>query len=236
MSTTNVIRATRNGPITLDLRLIAGLIQVAVEDCRQAQVELTTRDDRGPAADAVNAPVIVDQGDRLSIDASVQGGVVQNVSYGRGGVQVNSFGGIQVGGNVYGAINIGGDVYHGASVGINSSPIIARVVLPIGSSLIAGTTSADILVRGPLEKAQVETVGGRIELDLVRDLDAKTVGGNIIVGELAGDGYAKTVGGDIQVRAGGPYLLKAKSVGGDITAPHPIRLDGRSVGGRVRNY
>ncbi|GAA3751789.1 hypothetical protein [Micromonospora maritima] len=230
MSTTNLIKATRSGPITLDLTLVAGLIQVVVADGTYAQIELSTDEDSGLAADAVNKPVIAHRGDCLSIDASIRGGVVQGAVYGN--VQVNNFGGVRIGGVNYGGIQVGG----GSVVSQNSSPITARALLPIGSSLIADATSAPIQVRGPLNRAKVRTTNGRIELDIVRDLDVETISGSIAVVELAGDGRAETVSGSITVERGGPYRLIAETVSGNITAPNPIRLDGRTVSGRVRNY
>lgn len=239
MSTTNVIKAASSGPITVDLRLVAGLVEVTVQDCQRAQVELSTSDGNGPAADAVRKPTVVDSAAQLRVDATVRGNAVHGGGM-HGGIQVNNFGGVQVAGNVYGdVIQVGGVRYgsmHSCGPSHSISPIIARVVLPTGSSLVVDATSADVLVRGPLGKAQVETVSGRIELGLVRDLHAETVNGSISIGELAGDGYAKTVSGSVVVHAGGPHRLTAETISGNITAPHPIRLDGRSVSGRVRNY
>lgn len=228
MSTSKVITAGRRGPITLDLRLVAGRILVGVGDCGGAQVELSTPDSRGPAADAVRSPRVSDEGDLLVIDARVEGGS-----------------GVQVGRNVYGGVNIGSVAFGGGVTIVNgvvvgggsvssSSGIEARVVLPLGSSLIATTMDADVIVHGPVRGARVKTMSGDIEVEHVAALNAETMSGNIRIGELAGDGRAKSMSGDIGVERGGPWRLRASTMSGDISTPRELRLDGGSMSGRVR--
>ncbi|MFI1194133.1 DUF4097 family beta strand repeat-containing protein [Micromonospora sp. NPDC020750] len=241
--------ARQAGPITLDARVTAGNIRVTVENRTHAEITISTADTTGPSADAVNNATINDQGDRITAEVrnSGGGGVVMQ----SGGVQTNVFrsgGGItvtQVGGNVYGtvvgAVVSGRDIIvNGVHVGggggvlVGGSPIVIEARLPVGSSLAADTTSADIDATGPLTRAQIRAVSGDVNLDGVASLDVSTTSGDTTVAAFAGSGQVRAVSGDVRVTAVQESSLQVRTVSGDVRITGArVALDASTVSGRV---
>ncbi|HEX6083666.1 MAG TPA: DUF4097 family beta strand repeat-containing protein [Thermoanaerobaculia bacterium] len=81
---------------------------------------------------------------------------------------------------------------------------------------------------------EVETSGGSIEIDDIDGtVDARTSGGGIKTGRIAGEGTLKTSGGSISVAGGGARLLAHTSGGGitigDTTGPVEAKTSGGSI-------
>lgn len=236
--------AAQAGPILFDARLIAGQVHVTVEDRSHAEITISTADTTGASADAVTNATINEQNGRITATVrpaagggvTVQGGGVQtNVFHSGGGVfvQGSNFGGVIVTGRdvIVNGVRVSGG---SGAVVVGGSPILIEARLPLGSSVAADTTSADIDVTGTVVRAQVRTVSGDINLDGVADLDVGSTSGDITVEAFAGNGQAQTVSGDIRVHAMQESSLRARAVSGDVRVSGArVALEASSVSGRV---
>jgi hypothetical protein len=241
-ATTRTHTAAQAGPLTLDIELTAGMIRVTVEDRHRAEVTITTAQDTGPTAYAVRNATITDGAGHLTVrlPQHTDGGMTQTVHTSGRGVTVIQSGGT-VYGTVVGAIVTGGTFYSGRDVTITSgnvsigAPITIDVRLPLGSSLTAGTTSADVETFGVLASAEVRTVSGDIRIDSTGPADLRSTSGDIRVAFTGTTARAKTVSGDIRVHALTPdATVHARSVSGDIRVTGTnVDLNARTVSGRV---
>lgn len=248
--TTRTHTAAQTGPLTLDVELTAGTIRVTVEDRDRAEVTVTTAHDAGPTADAVRNASITERAGRLTVRLPKPTSVTQTVRTSGRGVSV-----MQIGGNVYGTvigavfgniadgtINVsGGDVtVSGGRVSI-SAAVTVDVRLPLGSSLAADTTSADVETSGELHAADVRTVSGDIDTDAIRLPRLASTSGDITIGRFTGRDIAKahatvsTVSGDVRIHVvTTDSAVYARSVSGDIRITgERTSLDARTVSGRV---
>ncbi len=102
------------------------------------------------------------------------------------------------------------------------------IAVPRAVAVHLGTVTADGLVSGTTERAQVRTVSGTIVVDGVHaDVDAKTVSGSIEVFDQHGSFTGDTVSGSLTVQAASLPHLRGKSVSGSLavdvaTAPSTI--------------
>lgn len=232
--TDTVYTATQPGPVTVDLALAAGIIRVHVDNNTHAQITICTTDADGPSADAVNNTHIHEQNGRI----------IAHVPGTRGVGVINSGGGIFVAGDSMSVIQTGyGNAVYvngvlvqgGGAVVVGGAPIVLDAYLPVGSSLIASTTSADVETSGALDRARVETVSGDIRIGAVASPGLRTTSGGIEIDALSGDADVQTVSGDIRINATVPCYVRASSVSGDVrTSGARIDLDARSVSGRIR--
>ena len=255
MTTTRTITADQPGTLTLDLALLtAGVITVTAEDDRErAEVVLTTADDEGTAADAINAATVHQDRAHLTVRLPDLGAdnVNSTVIQTGGSVSVIQTAGV-VRGNVTGlSITGSGDVFvngrridvtGGAGtvhVSTGSGPIRIEARVPLGSSLAARTQSADVITHGVLHAVTARTMSGDVQLDTVHDFTAKTMSGDVIVDRLTGDGQAKTMSGTVRVDAPAtgaiPATLSASSMSGDVRTSGAIQVSARSMSGRVRH-
>lgn len=226
--TTRTHTATRPGPVTFDVDLTAGRIDIVVEDREHAHITVSTADKDGPSAGSVNDTMFSERDERLVVrvpNPTGGGGVTQHVTSQGGGVTV-----VQAGGSVYGTVigAVVGDVVHFGGGGVivsggrgavvvGGSPIVVEARLPRGSRLVAGTTSADVDTTGPLDGVAV-----------------KTMSGDVAIRAYAGPGRIKTMSGDITVHAVAESSLRATSMSGSIrTTGARLALDARSMSGRV---
>jgi hypothetical protein len=242
MSTTRTHTAKTPGPVTFVGTTEAHSIDVMVEAGRQfAEVTVSTTDDEGASADAVNATEFADAPGRLFARLPKGAGGVSIVQTGRGGFQSVNFsggGGIIVTGS--GAIQVGGGhIYSGGAVVVGGAQITVSARLPKGSSLDARTVSGDIRATGALTDVRASTTSGDITIDGGTDIDARSVSGDVDIQRLAGNANASSTSGDIIVHAITESRARLSSVSGNVTTSRAagvdFDVDANTVSGRVRN-
>jgi DUF4097 and DUF4098 domain-containing protein YvlB len=121
-----------------------------------------------------------------------------------------------------------------------SSHISCNVLIAVPSHCRAAiaTVSADIVVAGLAEPAEIKTVSGDITLkDMSERVEARTVSGDVEAFGLSGDLTIATVSGDIGMVNGTCRWLHAKTVSGDFTLdlalPHGSNYSIGTVSGDV---
>lgn len=234
--------ASRPGPTTLDLSLPAGRIRIHAGNHDRATITVSTPDTDGPSAEAVNNARIDDTGTSISVNVRQPRGV-GNIQIGNSNVQINHGGGVFISGNNFGVISTGsGFVVNGrvmaggTTVSVGSSPILIEAWLPAGSSLNATGMSTDVEAAGDLNRVEIRTVSGDINLGGVSSPDLVTTSGDITVEALSGSGRMKSVSGDVRVTAVRECSLRVSTISGDVRVSGArVDLDASSVSGRVRN-
>jgi hypothetical protein len=242
MPTRNHHIAAQQGPVTLDVTLPTGAVSVIIEDRQTAEVTISTQDDAGPSADAVNNVAIDGGGGRLTVRLPRPTGGTVIQTGGHGTTMINSDGGVFVAGSNYGSVVqsgrgvwVDGGQIHGGALMVGSSPIVVEARLPLGSSLSANTTSADISAAGPLVAAHIRSVSGDVTLSDVERPYVQTTSGDIEIRALSGNADLAAVSGDIRVHAIRPCAVRANTVSGDVRVTGArVDLDAGSVSGRVR--
>ncbi|MGY1437158.1 DUF4097 family beta strand repeat-containing protein [Streptomyces reniochalinae] len=253
--TQRTFEMSSTGPIVLGLDLPVGSAEVQVShNVTRARVMLRTEDESGPAANAILRAREWEDGQTLAVEVpDLPGGTVtQSV---RGNHVVQHAG--TVSGTVTGMTIINGQVITGGGMTCTVSPIVARIVLPAGSSLAMVSQSADLAAYGPLERAEFRSVSGSCRFDAVREVIASTTSGDIIAGPVTDSITARSISGDIETDpyAGGNAdltttsgdvrvyamaaasgRLRAHTVSGDVRVSGGRHLDlsVRSVSGRTR--
>ncbi len=110
-------------------------------------------------------------------------------------------------------------------LGVRSAEVYLRVRCPDGAAATVRTKSADLVVRGLLERLDAATASGDLLADRVAgEASLKSASGDLRLGDVGGDVSLNTASGDAAVgRIGG--ALRANLVSGD--------LEVRAVGGAV---
>ncbi|GAA0719491.1 DUF4097 family beta strand repeat protein [Dactylosporangium roseum] len=241
MPTTRTLAAQSPGPIELHASLGAFSLSVIAEQRTHAELTISTTDDSGSSADAVNAATLDASGDRLTVRFPQNAGTTV-IQSGRGfrSVSVNSVGGVFIAGDNFGVIQAGGGVFvngrpvsGGTFVSMSPVHVVARV--PSGSSIGVNTISGDVGVVGDLDRADVNSTSGSVELGAVRDVDVRTVSGSISVERVSGRARLNSTSGSIDVSGPSSARCDARTVSGSVRAAGGIDLDASSVSGRVRN-
>jgi hypothetical protein len=212
MTTTRTIRAAQPGPIVLDVDTSAFDLDVTVDpSCTQASLTLSTDDDTGPSADAVNGA-----------DATAHGDAIRCRLHPRG-----NFGG-------GGMVMVNGRVISGGATGGSMIRMAARV--PAGSSVRFRGQSASLEVAGgALRALDAESQSGDVRVDAVGEAKASTQSGDVRIGHLAGYAELKSMSGDVDVYGGPGASARASTMSGDVSASGGMALNGSSMSGRVRN-
>lgn len=226
-----------SGPVVLGLDLPVGSAEVQVSSSvTTARVVLRTEDETGPAADAVRRARTREDGQTFAIEVpELPGGTVtQSV---RGNRVVQHAGVIS--GTVTGMTIVNGQVIiDGGSAAGTVSPVVARIVLPAGSSLAMVSKSADLSAYGPLERAEFRSVSGACRFDAVRDLNASTTSGDVIAGPVTHSITARSVSGDIEADTYAGDGADLTTTSGDVrvcaVASSSGRLRAHTVSGDIR--
>jgi hypothetical protein len=249
--------SSSTGPVVLGLALPMGSVHVQVIDSlTSARVTLRTADTSGPAADAVNAARITENGQAVAVEVPEIPGNVMMQSV-RGNRVTQSMGTVY--GSVTGVTIVNGRVISGggASAMTTISPIEAVVALPANSSLAVVSTSADAVVDGEVDRMEFRSTSGDLQVDGARTVNASTTSGDVTVWRVAEQMVARSVSGDIAVdlysgskaelnttsgdvkvhatlKASG--VLRANTVSGDVTVSggRDLRVSAHSVSGDVR--
>ncbi|MEU0985067.1 DUF4097 family beta strand repeat-containing protein [Streptomyces sp. NPDC005953] len=248
--------SSSTGPVVLGLDLPMGSVHVQVLDSlTQVRVTLRTDDSSGPAADAVNAARITENGQTIAVEVPEIPGNVMMQSV-RGNRITQSMGTVY--GSVTGLTIINGRVVTGGSSTMTTvSPIEARVSLPANSSLAVVSMSADAVVDGEVDRMEFRSTSGDMQVDGARTVNASTTSGDLTVwrvaeritarsvsGDIAVDLYSGndaelgTTSGDVKVHAtlAASGTLRADTVSGDVhvSGGRDLRVSAHSVSGDVR--
>lgn len=242
MSTTRVVYAARPGPATIQTDLQALPVTVAaVKNLGRAELTITTADDSGPSADAVNSAALDSNGQHLTLRLKgSHGGGVSIVQTGRGGFSSVNFsggGGVFISGDNYAIINNGKVIQNGsgATVITGGSPILVTARVPEGSTAICRSVSGDIETTGRLAEVRAQTTSGDVAVDTATTVNIHTVSGDVAVDQLTGTADLTSTSGDVRVHGPGTARAQASTVSGDVRGTGGLVLDASSVSGRVRN-
>ena len=184
-------------PLTLDVSIPAGEIDVETVEGDQSTVEVT-----GDESLLENVEVRHD-GDRLVValrGKSKFGFVVQFGShvFGNAGLRVRA------------------RVPHGSGIKVKTTSADTQLAGQFGA-LELNSTSGDLHLRGDAGNATVKTVSGDVGLERVDgDLTVQCVSGDIRARSVAGSVDTKSVSGDIRVEAVSAGDVRFSSVSGDI--------------------
>lgn len=239
MTTTTYRHPTAN-PVSLRIdHQFPGQIEVEVVNGVRAEIDITTADTSGAAADAVRATRITNSGDMVSLTVPAPSG-------GSGFGYMNVSGATVVVGNMGGGtVIVNGRVI---ADGAASNPVNIKARIPAASALSVTTGSASLILAGaPLARLDFDAGSGSLDGACCDVLDARTGSGDIrvravanarvkagsgdIVIDMAGTVTARTGSGDVRLnRCEGPAQLSTGS--GDVWAP--ATADARTGSGRVR--
>lgn len=234
MATIRTLTASATGPTTLDLTLLGlhGQVDVqAVPGLTTAEVTISTTDDTGEAADAVNGAQLRDLGGTLTVRVQGKGGaggtttVVRTSS--RGGTVV-----MQSAGTVYGSVTgmvisggdvsiVGGRVIGGQGVTVVQGPaaVVITARVPERSALSVRTQSADVTTHGGLAAVTATTQSGDVRVltpgSFVDQVRAETQSGDVEVG-TASTACARTQSGDVRLER--VIAAEAHTMSGDVRA------------------
>ena len=259
------ITHTHPGVSRFELGMDAGSVVVYAEERERASVTLEpVRSGDGEAARLIETATVTSEGERFAVRVPSDGTTGTTgttvVQRGPGAVYMSSG---TVTGSVTGMV-IGSGVTivngrpisgHGTTIVQGSQGVRVTVRLPLGSTALVRTRSADITTDGRLVGVDTETVSGDTRINTAAIVTARTTSGDVLIG-AAGQVVAQTVSGDVRVRAlAGPAdvrtvsgdvavhavracTVQVRSVSGDITVTTEpgveVDTDTRTVSGRVR--
>lgn len=115
-----------------------------------------------------------------------------------------------------------------------SSPAEVTVTMPPGGRATIRTASADVVVRAPIDRIDVDTASGEIRIHNARKASAKTASGNVRADEIGEAIKAKTASGDVRiVRVNG--LADVSTASGDVRIDDADAIvDVSTASGRVQ--
>ena len=220
-----------HGPITLEIRIPAGSVEIEAAATAETVVELDAKD---KGRRAVEDALIELRGDRLVIDVS-NDKRLWGISVSFGGdfrlrVRCPHHSNVQV---KTGAADVEADGELG-SVEIQSGS--SDVTLQAAAELEVKTASGDVEVSRVHGDARVNTASGDVELGTVMgDVHARLVSGDFSIEEAHGDLSVTTVSGDQEVGAVFEGEVTLNSVSGDISVRvaqgSRLWIDAKSVSG-----
>lgn len=222
MTTIQRFRASASGPVTFQGKLPAGTLMVRTQAGAQAEIVVSTDDNSGPSADAVRKTRFNESGGVVRVEVPMQNGggnvvIGNNVIIGSGVTVVN------------GAVIGGGGSVRGIS------PIYIAALLPTNSNVDFEGVSTGVTVEGQVAHISGRSTSGSVRVERAASADVETVSGGIEIAALGGDARLRSVSGGIRAHALVPCQVQANAVSGNVTVSGArVRLDGRSVSGRVR--
>ena len=220
MVTSKVLTAARPG--TLAVHLTSGQVRIAVNpNATDATVIVSTEQDDGDLADAVNDTTGDTTGDRYDVRIPEAPPMVMNtantasVFHGTVGfvaqsVQTNVF----VGGRLV-------DSTIDGATAQSTGEITVQVILPPNTAVGFNTASADLNVVGALSALDAHTVSGLVDAEtILGPANIHTVSGPVDIGQYRGcDANINSVSGPITVSVAGDSRagrIKADSVSGSV--------------------
>lgn len=142
MTTTRIIRAAQFGPIRLTTDLVSQHLTVVADPGRaSAEVTVSTADDSGPSADAVNDMDLTAQDDLISVRLPIGAGATTIIQTGHGFRSMTDAGpGVVVAGGNFGAIN---------SAAVTKAATVIQGDSPFRSSPTSRTTPSWLQAQSP---------------------------------------------------------------------------------------
>ena len=110
-----------------------------------------------------------------------------------------------------------------------SSPIVVHC--PPGTSVVVGTSSGRVQLRGDLGDVRVTTQSGRVSIESATSIDARTRSGRVSIEHCSGSARVQCGSGRVEV--GYSAELDATTESGRIVAERVGRGRARAVSGRV---
>ncbi|MGW7443317.1 DUF4097 family beta strand repeat-containing protein [Kitasatospora sp. NPDC054795] len=235
MSTVRTFRATDASKLVLDLP--AGDVRVyAHPDATAITVILTTDDDHGPAADAINQARTQEDRGILNVNVPrVDSGMI--ITSGRGRTVVTqSFG--TVTGSVTGMTIVNGRVVTGGVHHVGASPVTATVLMPPSARAMAlKTVSADLTATGHHRLLAVTSTSGDVHVDSADILTVTTVSGDVFAQRIGDQALLFSTSGDVRIAVHEGHSIDANTVSGDVRLTAGTRATGsvsvRTVSGDI---
>jgi hypothetical protein len=240
--TTRTVRAEHPGPARIRTNLATLDLTVIAEPGRtHAELTISTRDEDGPSAEAVNDATLTVHGTTLEARLTQRGaGATTIIQTGRGGA---SFSSINIGGGIVvaggGSVMINGRVINagggGTTIINGGSPITVTARVPEGGSVSASSISGDVETRGRLADVDASSTSGDVMIETTASARVQTVSGDVTIDHLTGTADLASTSGDVTVYGDSSARARARTVSGDVRGSGGLDLDGSSVSGRVRN-
>lgn len=218
---TRTFTAPVPGPVQLHITCHVGQVKVTADpSCTTARVELRATD---PAfRDAVQAARM--DWSAQAITVAVPGGQqsVNVTRFSGSGTQINHFGSsVVVSGSNSGVIMTGNGsvIMSGGGVVVTGGSAAAGIELvatvpPLSSACLIGD-AADATTKGELDRVEVRSQVGTVQVDAVQDVDVSTVGGDIRVAAVDGTARLRSTSGDVRVERTGS-ATHIKTISGDV--------------------
>ncbi|MFS0696698.1 hypothetical protein [Streptomyces nitrosporeus] len=233
MTTTRTFTATADGAVWADIISPAGTVAVTVDPTTtHTVITLSTAQDEGPLADAVNDTKITERGNGLTVSVPDHGaGGISGTDV----VQVNgsrySFNRVVNTGTMTGMTISGGDTWIGGQQVVADGRVVAQqgtvvagtgtitvdVILPASSSLAVSTKNAETTVRGDLQTIRFDARNGSLRAGGVKVLEAETHNGSVLVDTVDEELEASTHNGSITVGAYNGRRGSARTHNGGVT-------------------
>lgn len=78
-----------------------------------------------------------------------------------------------------------------------------KLRVPLGADLVIGTVSGSVELHGPVGRARVTTVSGKIDVERAEALDARSISGTITVGDCSGRCRLSSKSGNVSCNSAG---------------------------------
>ena len=188
------------GPLTLNLSVPQGTIDVQTVEGQQTHVELDCDDEK-----ALEEARVELRGNELVVEADRRRGVL-------GGMINISIGDIRIGGREW-RLRVSCPPGAELKTSTASANLTARGRY---SAADVKTASGDVTIDEIEGDARIKTASGDVAIESIgRDLELKTVSGEVEVGHVGGKTVTQTVSGDVRVRDA-ESSVAVKSVSGDV--------------------
>ncbi len=107
-----------------------------------------------------------------------------------------------------------------------------KLRVPAGADLKVGTVSGNVELYGPLGRARVTTVSGKIDVERAEALDARSISGTITVGECSGRCRLSSKSGNVSCNTAGQ--AQASTISGRIQLDEVSgKIVANSASGRI---
>jgi len=200
-------------PITIDVRVPAGVVEIVAEERASASVEVTPQDGSDTSRQAAAETLVEMNGDTLVVHAPKDGGWLW-----RRGPRLRVTARVPVDT----ALSLGmasADArchgrYRAASVRTASGDVTLDEVT--GDAAVH-SASGDIEVRTVGGSLRLNSASGDVALGRVGgDASVNTASGDVMINDVSGDVTARTASGDIRIRAAHRGRFQAKTASGDV--------------------
>jgi DUF4097 and DUF4098 domain-containing protein YvlB len=223
------------GPVTVQVRVPAGSVEVVAEERSSADVDIQPFDGRPESAELAAETRAELRGDTLKIATPESSGWRGR----NGSISVTVH--VPIDSSAEAKVASAGTSFHGrlARVEVESASGDVYVELVTGDATVqtasgdvrAGRVEGNLRVKGASGDLNAQHIGG--------SLGVKSASGDIEVEALGGDADIKTASGDVRIGASTRGTLRVNTVSGDVgigvKSGTGVWLDVGTVSGRTRN-